>query len=140
MRRNRAIRDEHGTALPATIGLMMIGLLMVGLVFELSSWASLWRETNFVAEAAAEAGAATIDLATLRSGSVDLLPDVAVPSAVAAGNAARPRPNRVITAALVSPDTICVDVAQEYSSALLGLFGASSLQVSATACASPARG
>lgn len=140
MRRNCALRDERGTALPATIGLMMVGLLMVGLVFELSSWASLWRETNFVAEAAAEAGAATIDLATLRSGSVDLAPDVAVPSAVAAGNAARPRPNRVITAALVSPDTICVDVAQEYSSALLGLFGAGSLQVSATACASPARG
>jgi len=140
MHRNVAIRKEAGTALPAVIGLMMIGLLLVGLVFELARWGSLWRETAFVAEAAAEAGAATIDLATLRSGTVTLSPDLAIASAVTAGNEARPRPNRLITAAVPAPDLICVDVTQEYSSALLGLFGTGSMQVSATACASPARG
>ncbi len=140
MRRSCRASDEAGTALPAVIGLMMIGLLLVGLVFELARWGSLWRETAFVAEAAAEAGAATIDLATLRSGTVTLSPDLAIAAAVTAGNEARPRPNRVITAAVPAPDIVCVDVSQEYSSALLNLFGATSVQVSATACASPARG
>ncbi len=140
MCRSVAIREESGTALPAVIGLMMIGLLLVGLVFELARWGSLWRETAFVAEAAAEAGAATIDLADLRSGTITLSPDLAIASAVTAGTDARPRPDRVITAAVPAPDLVCVDVSQEYSSALLGFFGAGAMQVSATACASPARG
>jgi Putative Tad-like Flp pilus-assembly len=140
MRRNARFHSESGTVLPAVIGLMMIGLLLVGLVFELARWGSLWRETAFVAEAAAEAGAATIDLGDLRSGTITLSPDLAIASAVTAGNEARPRPDRVITAAVPAPDLVCVDVSQEYSSALLRLFGADSMQVSATACASPTRG
>jgi expansin (peptidoglycan-binding protein) len=125
--------------LPALALLIFTGLVMVALAAGLGAWSATWREAAFAADAGATAGAAMLDEAAAYSGILALDPARAEAVAVGAALQARPRPERSARGT-ADPARVCVTVSQPFDTGPLRSVGIGPVEVTATACASPARG
>ena len=129
---------ERGTVLPVLALLLAGGALAVALCVEVGRCGAAWREASFAADTGAEAGAAALDRRAAYAGVLRLDPDLARAAAEEAALAARPRPERRVSAT-AGPGRVCVTVHQPFPAGLLAPVVRGRV-ITATACASPARG
>lgn len=133
------LRSEDGSMLPAVALLVFAGLVMVALAAGIGTWSATWREAAFAADAGATAGAGMIDEAAVYAGVLRLDPVRAEAEAVRAALQARPRPERS-AGATAGADRVCVTIRQPFDPGPLRAVGIGPVEITATACAAPARG
>lgn len=125
--------------LPMLGALIFAGLIVLGLAADVAVYAAAHRDTAFAADTGAEAGAAMLAASAAYAGDLVLEPQVAADIAVAAAEAARPRPGRS-AAATTEPGRICVTVTQHHQNRFLQALGVGTATIVVTGCAEPRQG
>jgi hypothetical protein len=125
--------------LPMLGALIFAGFVVLGLAADVAVYAATYRDAAFAADTGAEAGAAMLAPPAAYEGDLALDPGVAADTAVAAAEAARPRPGRSASAA-PEPGRICVTVTQPYQTRFLQALGVGPTTIVVTGCAEPRQG
>ena len=131
--------SERGSIVPWLAALFFVGFVVLGLALDVALFAATYREAAFAADAGAEAGAARIDPRSVYEGVTTPDRTAAVRAAETGALDARPRPARRATAR-INGSAVCVTVVDRYEPRLAALLGLATESVSATACATPAKG
>jgi hypothetical protein len=129
--------NERGSMLPFMAALIFVGLVVVGLALDVALAAATYRELAFAADVGAEAGA--VELANAYGEGLDLDPERAKQSAVAAALGARSRSDQTAVAD-ANADVVCVTVTDRYRPRILSALGVGPETISVEACAVPRRG
>jgi hypothetical protein len=132
------MKGERGSVFPILAIVLVGGVLATLIAVELGRLASERRTIAFVADMAAEAGASMVDEAAMRAGELALDPAGAHDRAFAYAGEVGP-PGALVTV-VSGPAEVCVEISMPYEPRLLALVGASSVELIASACASPATG
>lgn len=123
--------------LPAFGGLVFVSLVMLALAVEIASFGIVWRQTSSVADSAAEAAAAMIDVEALHMGDTILERPAAAREAFAVVDSA----GDVYSATVdVKPDEVCVVVHRVYRPVALRGFSITDTAVDVVSCAQPRTG
>jgi len=133
------VADDRGSAAPLAAALLLGGAIIVMLAVQIGLASGSWQEADAAAAAGADAGAARIDAAAARDGSLQLDGEAAELAAIQAALAYRPRPGRTVRVN-VAAGRICVTVRQSADPGLLSSVGARPINVSARECARPHQG
>ncbi len=123
--------------LPAFGGLIFVSLVMLALAVEIASFGIVWRQTSGVADSAAEAAAAMIDIDALHTGDTILERSAAAREAFAVVDSAGDVYNATVD---VTPDEVCVAVHRVYRPVALRGFSISETAVDVISCARPRTG
>jgi uncharacterized membrane protein len=124
---------EGGFVTPAVLVVLLAGIVMAMLAIDVARYASAARQAAYLADVAAESGAAMIDPDHAYRNRLILDQDAAadVVSAVVGEH------RSVVD---IRPRRVCVTVITRIEPLLLHLVGARSKRIEASACASPAQG
>ena len=132
------MRDETGSMLPAFGGLLFVSFVILTLAVEIGLLGVAYRDTASIADTAAEAGAAMIDIASLHEGSTILNAGDAVAEANASLALSGIAPSEA--SIRVSDTSMCVAISRHHVVQALGYLAISSVQIEVTGCAEPATG
>ena len=132
------MRDETGSMLPAFGGLLFVSFVLLTLAVEIGLLGVAYRDTASIADTAAEAGAAMIDIASLHEGSTVLNARDAV--AEASASLARSGVSASEASIQVGDELVCVALSRRHAVQALGYLAISSVQIDVTGCAEPATG
>jgi len=132
------VNDETGSMLPAFGGLLFVSFVLLSLAIEIGLLGVAYRDTASIADTAAEAGAAMIDIASLHEGSTVLNAQ----DAMAEAGASLTRSGVAASEASIQVgDTrVCVAISRNHAVQALGYLAISSIQIEVTGCAEPATG
>lgn len=124
--------------LPAFGGLLFVSFVLLSLAIEIGLLGVAYRDTASIADTAAEAGAAMIDIGTLHEGSTS----VNARDAVAEVSASLTRSGVSTSEASVQigDKSVCVAISRSHSVQALGYLAISTVQIDVTGCAEPATG
>ena len=130
--------DETGSMLPAFGGLLFVSFVLLTLAMEISLLGVAYRDVASLADIAAEAGAAMVDLGSLHGGVTEL-------DARAAADEAGASLSRSGVAASeanvhVTDTSVCVSISKRHKVHALGYLAITDIQVEVTGCAEPATG
>lgn len=125
--------DDRGFVTPAVLVVLVAGVIMVGLAIDVARFASAWREAAHIADTASEAGAAMVDPDRLYRGQIQL--DLSAAREVVESITDGHRADHIVTY-----NRVCVIVEAQVDPWILGVVGAASKSLRASACASPAQG
>jgi hypothetical protein len=124
--------------LPAFGGLLFVSFVLLTLAVEIGLLGAAYRDTASIADTAAEAGAAMIDIGSLHEGSTVLNAQDAVAEAKASlirfGIAASE------ASIQVDDESVCVAISRQHQVQALGYLAIRSVQIEVTGCAEPATG
>lgn len=132
------MRDEAGTMLPAFGGLLFVSFVLVTLAVEIGLLGVAYRDTASIADTAAEAGAAMIDIGSLHEGSTLINAE----EALAEASTSLTRSGIAAAEASVQVDDtfVCVAISTSHDVQALGYLAISRVQIEVTACAIPTTG
>ena len=132
------MNDETGSMLPAFGGLLFVSFVLLTLAVEIGLLGVAYRDTASIADTAAEAGAAMIDVGALHDGSTVL----DAHDAVAEAGASLSRLGVAASEASiqVGDTSVCVAISRRHAVQALGYLSISSVQINVTGCAEPATG
>jgi hypothetical protein len=124
--------------LPAFGGLLFVSFVILTLAVEIGLLGVAYRDTASIADAAAEAGAAMIDIGSIHEGSTV----VNAADAVAEAGSSLARAGVAASEASITVGTtsVCVAISRQHSVQALGYLAISTIQVGVTGCATPATG
>jgi hypothetical protein len=124
--------------LPAFGGLLFVSFVILTLAVEIGLLGVAYRDTASIADTAAEAGAAMIDIGSLHAGSTTLNTQDAVNEAVAAlARSGVPASEASIS---VGESLVCVAISRNHEVQALGYLAISTVQIEVSGCAEPATG
>ncbi|MEN8238194.1 MAG: hypothetical protein ABFR53_03215 [Actinomycetota bacterium] len=132
------MRDETGSMLPAFGGLLFVSFVLVTLAVEIGLLGVAYRDTASIADTAAEAGAAMIDVGSLHEGSTVLNSRDAVEEASATLTLSGVSASEASIE--VDDATVCVAISRQHAVQALGYLAISTIQIEVTGCAEPATG
>lgn len=132
------MRDERGSMLPAFGGLLFVSFVLLTLAVEIGLLGVAYRDTASIADTAAEAGAAMIDIGALHEGSTVLNATDAV--AEASASLTRSGLSTSQASIQVSTSSVCVAISRSHAVQALGYLAISTIQIGVTGCAEPATG
>ena len=124
--------------LPAFGGLLFVSFVILTLAIEIGLLGVAYRDTASIADTAAEAGAAMIDVASLHEGSTVLNVSDAVTEATA--SLTRLGVSASEASIQVRDTSICVAISRRHAVQALGYLAISTVQIDVTGCAEPATG
>ena len=131
------VAGDGGSITPMLGGLVFIVLTMVALATEVAGLHSAFLEVAAVADAAAEAGAALVDPASVHSGEVRLDRHRASLESARVVEAIAPAADYTVE---VTALEVCVDVRVARPMGVLTMIGVDSFTVVASSCAGPMTG
>jgi hypothetical protein len=124
--------------LPAFGGLLFVSFVLLTLAVEIGLLGVAYRDTASIADTAAEAGAAMIDIGAIHEGSTVLNARDAV------AEATESLTRSGIAASEASIDVgevlVCVAISRRHAVQALGYLAISTVQIEVTGCAEPATG
>lgn len=124
--------------LPAFGGLLFVSFVLLSLAVEIGLVGVAYRDTASIADTAAEAGAAMIDIASIHEGSTVINTRDAVAEAGASLAVSGVAPSE---ASIQVDDTaVCVAISKQHTVQALGYLDVSTIQIDVTGCAEPATG
>ena len=135
--RGSLVEWDGGSITPMLGGMVFIVLTMVALATEVAGLHSAFLEVAAVADAAAEAGAALVDPASIHSGEVRLDQHRASLESARLVEAVAPAADYAVEVAALE---VCVDVRVARPMGVLTVIGIDSFTVAASSCAGPATG
>jgi hypothetical protein len=124
--------------LPAFGGLLFVSFVLLTLAVEIGLLGVAYRDTASIADTAAEAGAAMIDIGAIHEGSTVLN----ARDAVAEASASLTRSGIAASEASIDVGevSVCVAISRRHAVQALGYLAISSIQIEVTGCAEPATG
>lgn len=134
----RVARNEDGTMLPMTMGLVFVAFSIVAIVVELSLLGSAYRDVATVADLAAEAGASEVAESIAYDSRLGLDVTLAESEARRVGSLWGSG-DEVVTVSVVQ-DRVCVSVTDVYRPRTLAFIGVTEFALGATGCAEPRSG
>ena len=132
------MRDEAGSMLPLFGALLFVSFVILTLAIEIGLLGVAYRDTASIADTAAEAGAAMIDIGALHEGSTVLNARDAVAEAGAA--LSRSGISASEASIQVAETSVCVAISRQHAVQALGYLAISTIQIEVTGCAEPATG
>lgn len=132
------IREECGTMLPMTAGLVFVAFAVTALVVEIALLGSAYRDLATVADLAAESGASIVAISDAYDADVSL--DVVAAAREAERVAGMWGSGDESVRVDVDPTTICVTIVDGYRPRTLVFLGITELSIEATGCAAPRAG
>lgn len=117
---------------------MFVSFVILTLAIEIGLLGVAYRDTASIADTAAEAGAAMIDVASLHEGSTVLNVSDAVTEATA--SLTRLGVSASEASIQVRDTSICVAISRRHAVQALGYLAISTVQIDVTGCAEPATG
>jgi hypothetical protein len=124
--------------LPAFGGLLFVSFVLLTLAVEIGLLGVAYRDTAAIADTAAEAGAAMIDIRSLHEGSTVLNAHDAVAEANA--SLARSGVGGSEASIQVRSTRVCVAISRRHDVQALGYLAIRTIQIEVTGCAEPATG
>ena len=129
------MRDETGSMLPLVAALVFVGFVMIGLGVDIAMLHRGYRGAAIVADTAAEAGAAMVDIATLHDGQVAL---ATVDARTRATEVARAlAPGDIELDVESDQGRICVRIRRAHDPVALAAVGAGTVTIDVRSCAEP---
>ncbi len=132
------MREESGTMLPMTAGLIFVAFAVTALVIEIALLGSAYRDIATVADLAAESGASIVAPSDAYGADVSL--DVVAAETEAARVAGMWGSGDESVRVDVDPATICVTIIDGYRPRTLVFLGVAEISIEATGCAAPRTG
>ena len=132
------MRDETGSMVPLVAALVFVGFVVIALGVDIALLHRGYRAAAIVADTAAEAGAAMVDVAALHDGRLELAMADARTRATEIGRALAPAD----TDLEVESDSarICVRVEQRHTTMALAAVGVGTVTIDVRSCAEPRTG
>lgn len=131
-------RDERGTMLPMTAGLVFVAFAIVAIVVELALLGSAYRDVATVADLAAEAAASVLATQIVYETGLEL--DSSAAEAEARRIGGLWGSGDEVIAVAVEQQRICVTVTDAYRPRTLVFIGVTEVTVQVTGCAEPRSG
>lgn len=124
--------------LPAFGGLLFVSFVLLSLAIEIGLLGVAYRDTASIADTAAEAGAAMVDIGSIHEG----LTVVNAADAVAEAGSSLARAGVAASEASikVGDTSVCVAISRRHAVQALGYLDISAIQIEVTGCAEPATG
>ncbi len=132
------MNDETGSMLPAFGGLLFVSFVLLSLAVEIGLLGVAYRDTASLADIAAEAGAAMIDIGSLHEGTTVLNAQAAVGEARA--SLARSGIAASEASIQVTDTSVCVAISRRHEVYALRYLAITSFPIDVTGCAEPATG
>jgi len=130
--------DEAGSMLPMFGGLILIAFLMIALGAELALLGGTYRRTADVADAAAEAGAASVSASAVYESKLEL--DAFRAEAESLSLARDLSDPGALVTVVGTSENICVTVVNRHRPTTLAFLGVDGIDVTVTSCAEPRTG
>lgn len=129
------MRDETGSMLPLVAALMFVGFVVIALGVDIAMLHRGYRTSAIVADTAAEAGAAMVDVAALHDGQVAL---ATVDARTRASDVARTlAPVDAEVEVELDDVRVCVRVRQRHATVALVAVGVGTVMIDVRSCAEP---
>jgi hypothetical protein len=132
------VRDETGSMLPLVAALVFVGFVIIALGVDIALLHRGYRAAAIVADTAAEAGAAMVDVAALHEGRLELAMADALTRATEVGGALAPADSDLEVE--FDNERICVRVEQRHTTVALGVVGVGTVTIDVRSCAEPRTG